>query len=53
MRSSYVAGFQLPVLPGLAWRTFATRGYERLTGRRIGDNAVRGLALYRANWFRQ
>jgi pimeloyl-ACP methyl ester carboxylesterase len=51
VRSSYVAGFQLPVLPELAWRMFLTRRYERLTGRYIGDNGVRGLALYRANWF--
>ena len=52
VRSLYVAGFQLPVLPELAWRTLLTRPYERFAGRRIGDNGARGLALYRANWFR-
>ncbi|MFD1211079.1 alpha/beta fold hydrolase [Arthrobacter sp. GCM10027362] len=52
LRSSYVAVFQLPMLPELAWRMFLTRRYERLSGRRIGDNAIRGLALYRANWLR-
>jgi pimeloyl-ACP methyl ester carboxylesterase len=51
LRSSYTAAFQLPVLPELTWRMFLTRRYERLSGRGIGDNAVRGLALYRANWF--
>lgn len=51
VRSSYVAAFQLPVLPELAWRLFLTRGYERLTGRTIGDNGARGLALYRTNLF--
>ena len=53
LRSSYVAVFQLPVLPELAWRTFLARRYERLTGRSIGDNGARGLALYRANWYRR
>ena len=51
LRSSYTAAFQLPVLPELAWRTFLARRYERLSGRDIGSNATRGLALYRANWF--
>ncbi|MCW2132336.1 hypothetical protein B0G38_001499 [Arthrobacter sp. VKM Ac-2550] len=52
MRSWYVAVFQLPVLPELAWRTFLARRYEHLTGRSISDNGARGLALYRANWYR-
>jgi pimeloyl-ACP methyl ester carboxylesterase len=52
-RSSYVAGFQLPVLPELAWRKLLTRRYERLSARSIGDNGIRGLSLYRANWHRR
>lgn len=51
LRSSYVVGFQLPALPELVWRRYLTRRYERITGRNIGDNGARGLALYRANWF--
>ncbi|MGM0929748.1 MAG: alpha/beta fold hydrolase [Actinomycetota bacterium] len=51
IRSSYVAGFQLPVLPELAWRLFLTHRYERRADRSIGDNGARGLSLYRANWY--
>lgn len=49
LRSTYVAVFQIPRLPEAAWRLFLTRFYERRTGRRIGTNGIRGLALYRAN----
>lgn len=52
LRSSYVVGFQLPALPELIWRRYLTGHYERITGRNIDDNGARGLALYRANWFR-
>ncbi|NMR32331.1 alpha/beta fold hydrolase [Crystallibacter degradans] len=53
LRSSYVAFFQLPVLPELLWRKFLTARFEKFAGRGIGDNGVRGLALYRANSFRR
>ncbi|WP_237740745.1 alpha/beta fold hydrolase [Crystallibacter crystallopoietes] len=51
LRSSYVAFFQLPVLPELAWRAVLSRWYKRLSGRSIGDDGARGVALYRANLF--
>ncbi|MCC9178587.1 alpha/beta fold hydrolase [Arthrobacter sp. zg-Y750] len=51
LRSSYVAAFQLPVLPEAAWKYVLTPRYEKSAGRRIGDNAARGLQLYRANMF--
>lgn len=53
LRSTYVAVFQIPRLPEAAWRLFLTRFYERRTGRRIGTNGVRGLALYRSNMRRR
>lgn len=49
VRSSYVAGFQIPVLPEAIWRLFLTRLYERSAGRPVHDDPVRGLALYRQN----
>ncbi|WP_457973606.1 alpha/beta fold hydrolase [Arthrobacter sp. D1-17] len=51
LRSSYVAGFQIPVLPEAIWRLFLTRFYERSAGRRVNDDPARGLALYRQNLF--
>ncbi|MFZ3453244.1 alpha/beta fold hydrolase [Arthrobacter sp. 7Tela_A1] len=49
LRSSYVAGFQIPVLPELFFSTVGARLYERTQGRPAGRNPQRGLALYRAN----
>ena len=49
LRSSYVAAFQLPALPEAAWKYLLTPRYEKRSGRSIGDNAIRGLQLYRAN----
>lgn len=49
LRSQYVAVFQIPLLPEALWRFFLTRSYERAAGRRINNNPIRGLALYRAN----
>jgi pimeloyl-ACP methyl ester carboxylesterase len=51
LRSWYVGAFLLPVLPEAAWRLFLTRRYERVAGRDVGDDPVRGLALYRSNVF--
>jgi len=51
LRSSYVAGFQIPMLPEAIWRLFLTRLYEGSAGRRVNDDPVRGLALYRQNLF--
>lgn len=51
VRSTYVAFFQLPVLPELFCRLLGPR-YARRTGTDAAtatDNAVRGLQLYRAN----
>ncbi|WP_411375731.1 alpha/beta fold hydrolase [Arthrobacter sp. MPF02] len=50
LRSSYVAVFQIPLLPEVLWRFFLTGAYERATGRTVGNNSIRGLALYRANF---
>lgn len=50
LRSWYVAVFQIPMLPEALWRFFLTGSYERATGRTVGDNPIRGLALYRANF---
>lgn len=60
--SSYVAAFQLPVLPELVWRTGAVRrAVAGSVTRREGtappgwpspDDAVAGLQLYRANLLR-
>jgi pimeloyl-ACP methyl ester carboxylesterase len=49
LRSLYVAVFQIPLLPEVLWR-FLTGSYERATRRPVGDNPVRGLALYRENF---
>ncbi len=49
LRSSYVAAFQLPALPEVAWKYLLTPRYEKRSGRSIGDNAIRGLQLYRTN----
>lgn len=49
LRSSYVAGFQVPVLPELFFSVIGSRLYERTQGRSAGRNPQRGLALYRAN----
>ena len=49
LRSSYVAAFQIPVLPELFFSALGSRLYERTQGRRAGRNPQRGLALYRAN----
>lgn len=49
LRSSYVAAFQIPVLPELFFSLVGSRLYERTQGRRAGRNPQRGLALYRAN----
>jgi pimeloyl-ACP methyl ester carboxylesterase len=51
LRSSYVGVFQVPLLPETLWRLFLKRGYEKTAGRDVGDDPVRGLALYRANIF--
>lgn len=51
LRSSYAAGFQVPVLPEVMWRLVLTPLYERAAGRRVNEDPVRGLALYRQNLF--
>src|SRR4051812_17998554 len=51
-RSWYIAAFLVPTLPETAWRLFLTKRYERTAKRDVGDDPVRGLALYRANFFR-
>lgn len=51
LRSWYVAAFLVPVLPEAAWRLFLTRRYEQLARRDVGNDPVRGLALYRSNFF--
>jgi hypothetical protein len=51
LHSSYVAAFQIPRLPEAVWRLFLTRLYEKAAGRRVNDDAVRGLALNRSNFF--
>ena len=50
LRSWYIAAFLVPVLPEAAWRLFLTRRYEQLAKRDVGNDPVRGLALYRANF---
>ncbi|MCX6500440.1 MAG: alpha/beta fold hydrolase [Arthrobacter sp.] len=49
LRSWYIGGFLLPVLPEAAWRLFLTRRYEQVAKRDVGNDPVRGLALYRSN----
>ena len=51
LRSSYVAWFQVPGLPETLWRLVLTPLYEKAAGRRVQDDPVRGLALYRQNLF--
>lgn len=51
LRSSYVAGFQIPVLPEVMWCLLLRPLYERAAGRRVNDDPARGLALYRKNLF--
>jgi pimeloyl-ACP methyl ester carboxylesterase len=51
-RSWYIAAFLVPKLPEAAWRLFLTKRYERTAKRDVGGDPVRGLALYRANFFR-
>ena len=51
LRSTYVAFFQLPVLPEALWRLLGPR-YAQAAGvspETATNNAVRGLQLYRAN----
>ena len=50
LRSWYIAAFLVPVLPEAAWRLFLTRRYEKIAKRDVGDDPVRGLALYRSNF---
>lgn len=50
LRSWYIAAFLVPVLPELAWRLVLTRRYERVAKRSVGNDPVRGLALYRSNF---
>lgn len=50
VRSLYVAAFQVPGLPEVLWRSVLTRRYEEARQRRVGDNPVRGLGLYRSNF---
>lgn len=50
MRSWYIGAFLVPVLPEAAWRLYLTRRYEQLAKRDVGNDPVRGLALYRANF---
>ncbi|MDN4612199.1 alpha/beta fold hydrolase [Arthrobacter burdickii] len=52
LRSWYVAAFQLPVLPELAWKYVLTRRYELTARRNVGADPLRGLALYRTNMSR-
>ncbi|MET3811682.1 alpha/beta fold hydrolase [Arthrobacter sp. UYEF3] len=49
LRSWYIGAFLLPVLPEAAWRLVLTRRYEKLAKRDVGNDPVRGLALYRSN----
>ena len=50
LRSWYIAAFLVPVLPEAAWRLFLTRRYEKMAKRDVGNDPVRGLALYRSNF---
>ena len=50
-RSWYIAAFLVPKLPEAAWRLFLTKRYGQTAKRDVGDDPVRGLALYRANFF--
>lgn len=50
LRSWYIGAFLLPVLPEAAWRLILTRRYEKTAKRDVGNDPVRGLALYRSNF---
>jgi pimeloyl-ACP methyl ester carboxylesterase len=50
LRSWYIGAFLVPVLPEAAWRLFLTRRYEKMARRDVGNDPVRGLALYRSNF---
>jgi pimeloyl-ACP methyl ester carboxylesterase len=50
-RSWYIAAFLVPKLPEAAWRLFLTKRYGQTAKRDVGDDPIRGLALYRANFF--
>ena len=50
-RSWYIAVFLVPKLPEAAWRLFLTKRYGQTAKRDVGDDPIRGLALYRANFF--
>jgi pimeloyl-ACP methyl ester carboxylesterase len=50
LRSWYIAAFLVPVLPEAAWRLLLTRRYEKMAKRDVGNDPVRGLALYRSNF---
>ena len=50
-RSWYIAAFLVPKLPEAAWRLFLTKRYAQTAKRDVGDDPIRGLALYRANFF--
>ncbi|MBG6225842.1 pimeloyl-ACP methyl ester carboxylesterase [Arthrobacter sp. CAN_A2] len=49
LRSWYVGFFRLPVLPEALWKYALTRRYELTARRNVGQDPVRGLALYRTN----
>ncbi|WP_104161966.1 alpha/beta fold hydrolase [Arthrobacter sp. ZGTC212] len=51
LRSTYVAFFQLPVLPEFLWRLLGPRYAKRAgtSAETATDNGIRGLQLYRAN----
>lgn len=53
LRSWYIGAFLVPILPEAAWRLFLTRRYERTARRDVGNDPVRGLALYRSNFRRK
>jgi pimeloyl-ACP methyl ester carboxylesterase len=50
-RSWYIAAFLVPKLPETAWRLVLTKRYGQTAKRDVGDDPIRGLALYRANFF--
>ena len=53
LRSWYIGAFLVPALPEAAWRLFLTRRYEKTAKRDVGNDPVRGLALYRSNFRRR
>ncbi|MFF2243990.1 alpha/beta fold hydrolase [Arthrobacter sp. NPDC058130] len=50
LRSWYIGAFLVPVLPEAAWRLLLTPRYEKTAKRDVGNDPVRGLALYRSNF---